>query len=381
MKNQKMKLINRTADVITNNTNLDDLHTVTNIPILMSCTTEEETTDIKKDLVWQISKDSGIIQLKNLIPLDVLYSIPHSGTTGGMWLQHHQEFSKFLSKCKPTSVLEIGGAHGMLATDYLKNNKIPWTIIEPNPSTVDDCPAKIIKGFFDDKFSIYEKIDTIVHSHVFEHVYEPNEFMQHISNIMSNGNKLIFALPNMQTMLENKYTNCINFEHTIFLTEVYVEHLLSKFGFRIIEKAYFKNHSIFYSTVRDDTVIPSELDSNLYDKNKQLYMDYVKYYEDLIIELNNRLKDITLPIYLFGAHIFSQYLLTIGLDSTKINSILDNDSKKQGKRLYGTSLKIQSPQVLKNGEPIVVILKAGIYNEEIKQDILKNINSNTIFWE
>jgi hypothetical protein len=110
-------------------------------------------------------------------------------------------------------------------------------------------------------------------------------------------------------------------------------------------------------------------------------MDYVKYYEDLIIELNNRLKDITLPIYLFGAHIFSQYLLTIGLDSTKINSILDNDSKKQGKRLYGTSLKIQSPQVLKNGEPIVVILKAGIYNEEIKQDILKDINSNIIFWE
>ena len=157
--------------------------------------------------------------------------------------------------------------------------------------------------------------------------------------------------------------------------------MLSKFGFRIIEKAYFKNHSIFYSTVRDDTVIPSESDSNLYDKNKQLYMDYVKYYEDLIIELNNRLKDITLPIYLFGAHIFSQYLLTIGLDSTKINSILDNDSKKQGKRLYGTSLKIQSPQVLKNGEPIVVILKAGIYNEEIKQDILKDINSNIIFWE
>ena len=376
-----MKLVNRTTDVITNNTNLEDLHTIINVPILMSCTTEQTSIDIKKDLVWQISKDSGIIQLKNLIPLDVLYSIPHSGTTGRMWLQHHQEFSKFLSKFNPTSVLEIGGAHGMLATDYLKKNTIPWTIIEPNPSPVDNCSAKFINGFFDDTFSIDEKIDTIVHSHVFEHVYEPNTFMQHTSNIMSNGNKLIFTLPNMQLMLENKYTNCINFEHTIFLTEVYVEYLLAKFGFRIIEKAYFKNHSIFYSTVRDDTVIPFELDSRLYAKNKQLYMDYVKYYEDLIIELNNKLKDTTLPVYLFGAHIFAQYLLTIGLDSTKINSILDNDSNKQGKRLYGTSLKIQSPHVLKNEEPMIVILKAGIYNEEIKQDILENINSNIIFWE
>ena len=376
-----MKLINRTIDVITNSTNLEDLHTVTDVPILMSCTTEEESTDIKKDLVWQISKDYGVIQLKNLIPLDVLYSIPHSGTTGGMWLQHHQEFSKFLSKFKPTSVLEIGGAHGILATDYLKNNTIPWTIIEPNPFPVDNCPAKFIKGFFDDKFSATEKVDTIVHSHVFEHVYDPNEFMQNISNIIHTGNKLIFTLPNMQTMLENKYTNCINFEHTIFLTEPYIEYLLSKFGFKIIEKAYFKNHSIFYSTIRDDTVIPAELDTNLYNKNKRLYLDYVKYYEDLIIELNNKLKYTTLPIYLFGAHVFSQYLLTVGLNSTKINSILDNDSKKQGKRLYGTSLKIQSPHVLKNGEAMVVILKAGIYNEEIKQDILENINPNIIFWE
>jgi SAM-dependent methyltransferase len=296
---------------------------VTDVPILMSCTTKEESTDIKKDLVWQISKNSGIIQLKNLIPLDVLYSTPHSGTTGGMWLQHHQEFSKFLSKFNPTSVLEIGGAHCILATDYLKNNTIPWTIIEPNPFPVDNCPAKFIKGFFDDKFSTIEKFDTIVHSHVFEHVYDPNKFMQNISNIIHTGNKLIFTLPNMQTMLENKYTNCINFEHTVFLSDVYVEYLLSKFGFKIIEKAYFKNHSIFYSTVRDDTVILAELDTNLYDKNKQLYLDYVKYYEDLIIELNNKSKDTTLPIYLFGAHVFSQYLLTVGLDSTKINSILD----------------------------------------------------------
>ena len=376
-----MKLINRTTDVITNSTNLEDLHTVTDVPILMSCTTEEESTDIKKDLVWQISKDYGVIQLKNLIPLDVLYSTPHSGTTGGMWLQHHQEFSKFLSKFNPTSVLEIGGAHGMLATDYLKNNTIPWTIIEPNPFPVDNCPAKFIKGFFDDKFSATEKVDTIVHSHVFEHVYDPNEFMQNISNIMCNGNKLIFTLPNMQNMLENKYTNCINFEHTIFLTEPYIEYLLSKFGFKIIKKAYFKNHSIFYSTVRDDTVIPAELDTNLYDKNKRLYLDYVKYYEDLIIELNNKLKYTTLPIYLFGAHVFSQYLLTVGLNSTKIISVLDNDTKKQNKRLYGTSLKIQSPHVLKNGQAMVVILKAGIYNEEIKQDILENINPNIIFWE
>ena len=50
---------------------------------------------------------------------------------------------------------------------------------------------------------------------------------------------------------------------------------------------------------------------------------------------------------------------------------------KQGKRLYGKIL-VCSPKVLKEKNP-VVILKAGVYNDEIKKDILTNINSKTIF--
>jgi hypothetical protein len=85
------------------------------------------------------------------------------------------------------------------------------------------------------------------------------------------------------------------------------------------------------------------------------------------------------PIYLFGAHIFSQYLIKNGLNMSKINGILDNDVNKQGKRLYGTELKVMSTDELKNVKTPIVILKTGFYNDEIKEEIINNINKNTIF--
>ena len=59
----------------------------------------------------------------------------------------------------------------------------------------------------------------------------------------------------------------------------------------------------------------------------------------------------------------------------------NNDPKKQGKRLYGTNLMVQSPSVLREVKNPIVILKAGVYNEEIKADILLNINSSVVFFE
>ena len=84
-------------------------------------------------------------------------------------------------------------------------------------------------------------------------------------------------------------------------------------------------------------------------------------------------------MYLFGAHVFSQYLISFGLETDNIVSLLDNDSNKHNKRLYGTSLMCYAPSVLKDVKNPIVILRAGVYNDEIKKDILQNINFNTIF--
>ena len=98
----------------------------------------------------------------------------------------------------------------------------------------------------------------------------------------------------------------------------------------------------------------------------------------MIASYNDKLDKIGGPVYLFGAHVFAQYLIQMGLDVTKIVSILDNDESKQGKRLYGSNLSVESPRVLEGVESPQIILKAGVYNDEIKKDILENINATAI---
>jgi hypothetical protein len=119
----------------------------------------------------------------------------------------------------------------------------------------------------------------------------------------------------------------------------------------------------------------------LYVENKKTYLDFVDYYEKLIEELNNNISTYNGKVFLFGAHIFSQYLIASGLNTEMIAGVLDNDIRKVGKRLYGTHLEVHHPTRLKNMKNVKVILKAGIYNNEIKKDILENINGETEFLE
>ena len=375
-----MELITRNKDIITGSDDLEELHSLKEYPIFMGCVKQPLKEDLRAEQTWVICRKSGIIQLKKLIPLEILYKEHHnSGAVGATWMDHHQKFSEYILKNNPKNVLEIGGGHGILAKKCLSKIKIPWTILEPNPNPVEGCEASFLEGFFDDKFKIDSNVDTIIHSHLLEHIYDPIQFFKNLSRTKTST-KLIFSIPNMNEMLKRKYTNCLNFEHTIFLTEPLVEFLLSSNGFELIEKKYYKeDHSIFFNCIKKNKLKIIKLPENYYLNNKLIFNEYINYHNNLINNLNYEINKNHSKVFLFGAHIFSQYLLEFGLNSDKIECILDNDKCKQDKRLYGSRLMVKSPGILKKYHKPLIILKAGAYNEEIKEDILKNINSNAEF--
>jgi hypothetical protein len=373
----------RDLSLLDGNSNLEYLYTFKQVPISMGCTSENNEKDILRDQIWDICKNTGIIQLRNPLPLKLVYAFPHNDGIGKVWENHYQEFSDFIQKFNLNRILEIGGGAGRLGKLYLdKSPSSYWTMVEPNYSyqDVNHSNFKHIVEWFNDNFKIKNEFDAIVHSHVFEHAYDPVSFLKTIYNQIDDTKLHIFSFPNLYKFLKNKFTNTLNFEHTAFLTEEITDILLNKIGFEIIEKKYYNEHSIFYACKKS---LPQNIDfkSSLYQDNKLAFLNFIKHYQKEIKNLNEQILKHKGNVFLFGGHIFSQFLIFNGLDISKIDCILDNSPIKQANRLYGTSLIVNSPKILKQFSNPAVILKTASYNEEIKNDILSNINSNTIFFE
>ena len=370
-----MILFQRKQCVLTGHTaELDHLHTFSRFPIYMGCTDQDRQYDAFTDMVWIVSPSSGSVQLLNLIDPEILYKNHHNpGSVGGIWRQHHATFHDFIQHGNHKNVLEVGGASGTLATLFLQNSSDGrWTIIEPSDQPVMDNPRlNFVRDFFEEH-SFTEKFDAVVHSHVMEHVYHPIQFLKKVYDLLEVGGIHYISIPNMRHWLEQGYTNTLMFEHTYYLDYNVLEYLLVNNGFKI-EDSIIQEHSIFVKAVKTETI--TKRDINL-SYAESLFTAYVK---NLTVDVERIKTEIQHKrFYLFGAHIFSQMLINLGLEEHQIECILDNDQKKHDKRLYGTACKVQSPGCLKDVDQPIVVLRGGVYTNEIKESILK-INPTTVF--
>ena len=387
----RIDTILRKKDMISGAEDLEPLYTMREFPIYMGVTDQRIEDDAVADEKWMISKGSGMIQLQELVPAEILYSKSHNASIGKVWQRHHTQFADFLHRQGIRGVLEVGGGNGILnATynaQYCGGGYRTWHIIEPSHvEPLPGCNAEYVHTFWKAPFDFgtVADYDVLVHSHLMEHQFDLHEFMTLNRSALKPGMKMVFSVPNMTELLIRKYPYALNFEHTYFISEDYIELILQEYGFRLLEKQYFEDHSIFFSTELESAessnpFLNQTAMNALYVKNKKLFNDYIEYYQEKVEQLNRKIEASQSNVFIFGAHINTQLLINFGLRTEKIQCALDNDSNKQGHRLYGTSLMIRSPHILSEEDHPLVILIMGAYSKEIKEDILDNINKEVLF--
>jgi 2-polyprenyl-3-methyl-5-hydroxy-6-metoxy-1,4-benzoquinol methylase len=370
-------MVIRDKCILSQNEDLEHIHTFKNFPIFCGCVETDFEKDMFFDMIWKYSKSSGIVQLGELVPLDLLYRNHHnSGTVGKTWEDHHRNFANFIKKQKFESVLEIGGATGSLFKHFkYLDHKFIWNVLEPSGVFNESDPKiKVISDYLESYDFNDQKFDTIVHSHVIEHIYDPIPFLNKIHNLLDDGGHQFISFPNIPEWIRKGYANALFFEHTYYLDENIIENLLNKTGFEILD--IVKNdHSIFVSSIKSE-----KKDRKFY--HQESLIDFNHY----LTNLRNTIQDISNfvggdKVYLFGAHIFGQIILNGGLDKNNVIYILDNDKNKWDKRLYGTNLIVKSPEILSGIKNPKVIVNVGIYTEEIKMQIKDTINNSVVFYK
>jgi 2-polyprenyl-3-methyl-5-hydroxy-6-metoxy-1,4-benzoquinol methylase len=377
----------RESCVITNSKNIETIFTLKDFPIFIGNTKQETKNDLFSDMIFDISKECGVIQIKNTINPNLIYSQYHSEAIGSVWENHHVKFSELLIKLinnhNIKNVLEIGGSTAKLAKIVLNKNETikKWTIVEPNiPEQNESLDNRIefISDFFKSD-SIKEKYDLIIHSHTLEHMFNPNEFLSEINKCLLPNGLNVFSVPNLFSYLKNKHPNILNFEHTIFLTEEILDYILLKNKFETIEKEHYLEHSIFFTTRKNQNILEPK-SPNKYEEYKTMFIDYINHYNNLINEINHEVSKTNNDVYLFGGHVFSQFLISMGLNTEKIKCILDNSLMKNNTRLYGTNLMIKNPNDVDIRNNSIIILKVGNYKDEITSGLL-SINPSIKFLE
>jgi hypothetical protein len=276
--------------------------------------------------------------------------------------------------------LEIGGGEGILAS--LLSAQLPeitYTMVEPNYKGESEG-RHVIAGYIEDHLDLVSQADTVVHAHLMEHLYKPVETMRAVSGRMKVGARMNVSFPNLKALLETGGSNALNFEHTFFLSKDGLIDLLDQLGFEIEATRDFGSHSIF---VRASKICESKLKIELRgsESAEEHFLDSwrriaeaAKLFNDAVSSVNGE------KGFVFGAHVFSQGLLAMGLREELCAGVLDNSTEKIGRRLYGTSLSVFAPEILRGLENPVVALMASHYQEEVRAQIM-GINPKTVIIE
>jgi hypothetical protein len=369
--------IKRTKCVLNETSDINEVCTHHNFPIKIGCVDGgSKHDDLFYDLKWGISESSKIPQLMELIDPNILYSNEghNSGKVGKIWSKHHQDFYEFIMKDPHHKhILEVGGGSGNLYNKFLNTNgNFKYHLVEPSDIQLPNDKRIVHYKSCIENFYTYQIFDTIIFSHVFEHLYNPNAFLLDIWTYSDVTSNIYISIPNMKYWLRNGFLNTLSYEHTYYVDYFVLKMFLNRCGFEIKEK-HVGTHSIFVKAKKSPkfhTLNKSIGGASESFDQYLLSLDRLASYIDTMY--------VEGKLYLFGAHIFSQFILCGYLEENMVTSILDNDADKQNKRLYGTNLYVQSPEVLRGEHNPHVMVRCGNYTNEIKNQLVK-INNTCIF--
>jgi hypothetical protein len=361
MTHRYMDLIRHSCAVCSGS--LEVLYTIHDVPITCSPASMPIETDVVRDATTSVCTQCGCVQLKTLIDPAILYGTSHNETAETpTWKEHHKQFSQFVMRQRVDRLLEIGGSSGSLYDHIGKD--VDYTCLDMCDRP--DAPFKFVQG--NCETYDFSSTDCICMSHVFEHLYNPRVFVE---NISPHVKKVILSIPNMNHLLTIQSPSIVFNEHTYFVDKTTMEWLFGQSQYVLRDFEEYKSHSLFMVFEKSEGAVnPPLLNRTHISQTMKAIFD----------SMTRRFSHIDMPDSAFIAPAGHMGQLVYSkIKPTTLSGFLDNDRAKQGRRVYGTPFYAQSFSALKGLQSPVVYLYAGVYSDEIRDQVISINSSSQVF--
>lgn len=268
---------------------------------------------------------------------------------------------------KNNSILEIGFGTGIILKELKNNGFVNLKGIEPgNHELLEGMDGiEIINGFFPHK-KINDKQDLIYHFAVWEHIFNPVEFIANQLNFLSTNGRIVFGVPNCEPYINEGDVSVFLHEHFNYFTIQSILSVVNKAGGKLIDIRVIEG-MLVGTIVNKDTKLDqfSEFDFKLFDENVfwekvQLFLRKLKFF---FSQYENK-KDIA--IYVPGRSINSLFLL--GINNVRL---VDDNSEMHGRFLPTLINQIESFEDLCINPPKTILIYSKTFGEKIKLKCIK----------
>ena len=365
-----LHFVQRESCVICGGRTMTPILTTPPHPIFQGCVSFAPEADECAPMAWSECTTCGSAQIVSLPPLERIYQAGHATGLGAAWARHHAAFVEFLKTEAGGAVVDVGGGSGTLAAAYrAAGGCADWTILEPNALRAPQLPADVavIDGFLDSAALARIKADSVVMCHVLEHVTDIGQTLRTLSQAPDCAHVLL-AWPELEAWTQKGLAGALNFEHGIYLTLPRLTAAFAAAGWRLkAARRWDENDTWFLSFVRGAAADERPAHGAAGATINAYYARFRQDAEMLARALDRHDGD----AFLMPASIYAQALLAHGLPQGRFKSLLDNAPVKQGRRLYGTNLWVESPaKALPGAKQPLVILNGGAHETEIAASLL-----------
>ena len=362
-----VKTLRRDSCVVCGADRLEPVVTLPSFPIFQGCVAFDQGAGECAPMRWAACNACGSAQITELPPLERIYQAGHATGLGASWARHHAAFAAFLEAHVAGPVADIGGGSGTLAAAYRKTGgKAPWTILEPNALRTPDLPGDvdIIEDFLDGNLLRRLKTASVVMCHMLEHVVDLRAALRELSDSLPANGTVLLAWPELEIWARAGVAGALNFEHGLYVTVPRLEALFNEFGWRkSAEQRFAENDTVFLAFKRDTARAPEHA---AHSSAAPVIARYFSAFREHASAIMSALDAHRGDAFLMPASIYAQALIAAGLDETRFTALLDNAPVKQGRRLYGTALRVAAPATaLAAAETPLVVLNGGAHEPEI----------------